>query len=97
MNNIERLQSGVHLRFYIRNMSWGGRVLCRYNYKVRPVKRYRIKRVRIGNYSAHDSKARRCFKLPDTIMMRADGTTIARTFTKWTECIKTMHWLDTHN
>lgn len=73
----------------------------RYNIKYRggnkPPKRYKIKRVRIGTYSAHDSKARRCFKLPDTIMMRADGTTIARTFTRWSECIKTMHWLNAHN
>ena len=70
----------------------------RYNIKYRggnkPPKRYKIKRVRIGTYSAHDSKARRCFKLPDTIMMRADGTTIARTVTKWSVCIKTMRWLN---
>ena len=55
---------------------------------------YRIKKVRVGRYIAHDSKPRRVFGLVDHITMRAVGPTIPRTFTNWAECIRLMRLLD---
>lgn len=57
---------------------------------------YRIKKVRVGRYVAHDSKPRRVFGLADHIVMRAAGTTIPRTFTRWAECIHVMQLLSTN-
>lgn len=58
--------------------------------------KYRIKRVKMGRYTAHDNKPRRVFGLSDHIRMQADGTTIPRMFTNWTECIRVMRILSTH-
>lgn len=55
---------------------------------------YRIKKVKVGRYTAHDSKSRRVFGLADRIVMRAAGTTIPRTFTHWAECIRVMQLLN---
>lgn len=55
---------------------------------------YRIKKVKVGRYTAHDSKSRRVFGLADYITMRAQGTTIPRTFTNWAECIRVMRFLN---
>lgn len=57
-------------------------------------KRYRIKRVKIGNYTARANyTAKRVFKVDEYISMTKRPGMIPRKFTSWKHCIDVMHTL----
>lgn len=57
-------------------------------------KRYRIKRVKIGNYTARANYiAKNVFKVDEYISMTKHPGTIPRKFTSWKHCIDVMHVL----
>ena len=57
-------------------------------------KRYRIKRVKIGNYTARVNRtAKNVFKVDEYIFMTKRPGTIPRTFANWRHCIDVMRVL----
>lgn len=57
-------------------------------------KRYRIKRVKIGNYTARANyTAKHIFKVDEYISMTKRPGMIPRKFTSWKHCIDVMHVL----
>lgn len=57
-------------------------------------KRYRIKRVKIGNYTARANyTAKNVFRVSEYIYMTKRPGMIPRTFSNWKHCIDVMHVL----